>query len=111
MKENIGNIIRFWLRRSRAQNHGFLMVELLIAIVLLLIGVFRSGGDTRYAFFLDAGIIWLVGVPMALIGAFVLHLPVYGVYLMIMAEELVRALLCFPRFTSRKWIHNLAQTV
>ena len=39
MKENIGNIIRFWLRRSRAQNHGFLMVELLIAIVLLLIGV------------------------------------------------------------------------
>jgi putative MATE family efflux protein len=86
----------FWLRASN---------------LLLLIGVFRSGGDTRYAFFLDAGVIWLVGVPMALIGAFVLHLPVYGVYLMIMTEELVRALLCFPRFISRKWIHNLVQTV
>lgn len=39
MKENMRNIARFWLRRSRAQSQGFLMIELLIAIFLLLIGV------------------------------------------------------------------------
>jgi Na+-driven multidrug efflux pump len=88
-----------------------LLLWLRASNLLLLIGVFRSGGDTRYAFFLDAGIIWIVGVPMAYIGAFVLHLPVYGVYLMVMAEEVVRSSLCFPRFFSRKWIHNLAQTM
>lgn len=39
MKENMRNVVRFWPRRTRAQSRGFLMIELLIAIFLLLIGV------------------------------------------------------------------------
>jgi putative MATE family efflux protein len=74
----------------------------------LIIGIFRSGGDTRFSFLLDAGSVWLVGVPFALIGAFVLHLPVYGVVLMIMSEELVKMLIGFWRFSSRRWINNLS---
>ncbi len=79
--------------------------------MILFIGIFRSGGDTRFAFVLDGIIIWVVGVPLAFLGAFVLHLPVYWVYLMVMSEEISKWLLGIYRFFSRKWIHNLAKSV
>jgi Na+-driven multidrug efflux pump len=77
----------------------------------MVVGVLRSGGDTRYSFFLDGVIIWVVGVPSAIIGAFVLHLPVYGVYFMVMAEEFLKWVLGLRRFFSRKWIHDMAGRV
>jgi putative MATE family efflux protein len=80
-----------------------------VSNMIMIVGIFRSGGDTRFSFILDVGSVWLVGVPFALIGAFVLHLPVYGVVLMIMAEEVVKMLIGFWRFSSRKWINNLTQ--
>jgi len=48
---------------------------------------------------------------MAAYGAFGLHLPVYWVYLMVMSEEFTKCCLGIYRFFSKKWIHNLAQTV
>jgi putative MATE family efflux protein len=78
---------------------------------MLFIGVLRSGGDTRFAFVLDALIIWSLGVPMAYLGAFVFRFPVYLVYLMVMSEEFLKWLLALWRFRSRRWIHNLAQSV
>jgi len=82
-----------------------------VSNMIMIVGIFRSGGDTRFSFVLDVGSVWLVGIPFALIGAFVFHLPVYGVVLMIMAEELVKMLIGFWRFSSRKWINNLAHTM
>lgn len=79
--------------------------------LILFIGILRSGGDTRYAFLVDVGAIWLIGVPLAFIGAFVLDLPVYLVYLLVMTEELIKGVLCLQRFFSKKWINNLAITV
>jgi len=79
--------------------------------MMLFLGVLRSGGDTRYAFILDAGIIWAVGVPLAFIGAFVFHLPIYWVYLLVMTDEVTKWIIGLYRYFSRKWIHNLAQTV
>ncbi len=75
--------------------------------LLMLIGILRSGGDTRYAFFIDAGAIWGIGVPLAFIGAFVLHLPVHWVYLMVMTEEVVKLSLGLRRFFSQRWVHTL----
>jgi Na+-driven multidrug efflux pump len=51
--------------------------------------------------------VWLIGVPVALIGGFVLHLPVYYVYALVLLEEVVKLSIVIPRFISRKWIHNL----
>lgn len=82
-----------------------------VANLTLFIGIFRSGGDTRFAFLLDTVGVWLVGVPMALLGAFVLHLPVYWVYLMVMAEEAVKWGIAMRRFFSQRWMHNVTQTI
>jgi Na+-driven multidrug efflux pump len=74
---------------------------------ILFIGTMRAGGDTRYAMFTELFSIWVVGVPSALIGGFVLHLPVYGVYALVLLEEAVKALIVIRRFLSRRWIHDL----
>jgi len=88
-----------------------LLLWLRASNLILFVGIFRSGGDTRFALLLDAGIIWAIGVPLAVAGAFLFHLPVYLVYLLVMTEELTKWLLGMRRFLSRKWIHNLAQTL
>ncbi len=71
------------------------------------IGALRAGGDTRFALLMEICSIWLIGVPAAYVGAFVLHLPVYLVYLMVMLEEVAKAFVSGWRFKSRKWIHDL----
>jgi len=74
---------------------------------MLFIGALRAGGDTRYAMFMELFSIWAIGVPAALIGGFVLHLPVYWVYAMVLLEEAVKAIVILKRYLSRKWIHDL----
>lgn len=76
----------------------------------IVVGVLRAGGDTRFSLFLDGFIIWLVGVPLAALGAFVFHLPVYFVYLCAMSEETTKWILGINRYFSKKWINNLAQS-
>jgi Na+-driven multidrug efflux pump len=75
------------------------------------VGILRAGGDTRFSLFLDGLIIWIVGVPMAYLGAFVWHLPVYLVYLCAMSEEATKWILGMHRYFSRKWINNLTVQV
>lgn len=79
------------------------------ANMVIFIGILRSGGDTRFGFFLDAGTIWVVGVPLAALGAFAFHLPVYLVYLLVMMDELTKFVVGTWRYFSRRWIHNLSE--
>jgi putative MATE family efflux protein len=75
----------------------------------ILIGIIRSGGDTGVGFLIDAGSMWVVGVPLALAGAFLLHLPVYWVVAMVMADEVTKLCVGLPRVLSRKWIHQVTR--
>ena len=77
----------------------------------IVVGILRGGGDTRFCLSIDGTLTWLVAVPMAALGAFVFHLPVYWVYCMVLAEEVCKYTLGMYRYLSRKWIHNLAQTI
>ena len=74
---------------------------------MIFIGALRAGGDTRFCMFTELFSIWVIGVPAALLGGFVLHLPVYGVYALVLLEEAAKAIIVFWRFLSRKWIHDL----
>ncbi len=78
-----------------------------IGNMMVLIGAIRSGGDTRFGFLVDAGPMWLVGVPMALLGAFVFRLPIHWVVAMVAADEVTKLAIGLPRVLSRRWIHNL----
>lgn len=78
-----------------------------VSNLLVIVGVLRAGGDTRFGMFLDLSSVWAIGVPLALLGGLVFHLPVYYVYLMVMSEELVKLGIGLWRFSSRRWINNL----
>ncbi|RIK31858.1 MAG: MATE family efflux transporter [Anaerolineae bacterium] len=84
-----------------------LSVWLRVFNFMLFIGALRAGGDTKYAMFTELFSIWLIGVPAALIGGFVLHLPVYYVYALVLLEEVIKAVIITRRYLSRKWIHDL----
>lgn len=83
----------------RASNHA------------IVIGILRSGGDTRFSLILDGLVIWLVGVPFTAAGAFLFHLPVYFVYALTLTEEVTKYSIGLRRYFSKKWINDLTQKV
>ncbi len=78
---------------------------------VIIIGILRSGGDTRFSLILDGLVIWLVGIPITAAGAFLLHLPVYFVYALTLTEEITKLSLGLRRYFSKKWINDLTDKV
>ena len=72
-----------------------------------IVGILRSGGDTMAALLLDVTGVWLIGIPMAFLGGFVLKLPIHLVYAMVFIEEIYKLLLGFPRYRKKKWLRNI----
>ena len=76
-----------------------------------IVGILRSGGDTRFSLILDTGILWLVAVPVVFLAGLVWHLPPPLVYLLSASEEVLKFILGVNRLLSRKWIHNLTHSM
>lgn len=73
----------------------------------LVVGVLRGGGDTKFSMILEMGSVWLVGVPLAFLGALVFKLPVHYVYLLVTLEEVVKAFIGMIRVKSKRWVTNV----
>lgn len=71
-------------------------------------GILRSGGQTKYLLVIDTIGTWGFGIPLGLLAAFVLHMPIHLVYLMLSLEEGVRLLFGWFVFRRRKWMTNIA---
>lgn len=74
------------------------------------VGILRSGGDTRAALFIDVSGVWIMGIPMAVLGGLVLHLPIYIVYAMVFVEEVYKFILGIIRYRKKKWLRNIIST-
>lgn len=74
---------------------------------VMIIGILRGGGDTTYGSILQAFTLWLIGIPLAALAAFLLELPVYYVVMFAMVEEIVKLFIMMNRFKSFKWIKNM----
>lgn len=72
-----------------------------------IVGVLRGGGDTAFSAYLDIGGAWLIGVPLAFLGALVFKLPVYYVVALVSCEEVIKTIIGLPRILSKKWIRNV----
>lgn len=76
--------------------------------MLLIAGILRGGGDTRFAALIDVGSMWLIGVPLAFLGASVFHFPVYWVFLMVQLDEITKCVIFLFRLRSKRWIHQIS---
>ncbi|WBW99659.1 MATE family efflux transporter [Oceanirhabdus sp. W0125-5] len=74
---------------------------------ILVVGVFRSGGETVFAMALDSGTVWFIGIPMAIIGGICLKLPIPIVIALVNIEEVVKVVIGMKRMLSNKWIKNI----
>lgn len=72
-----------------------------------IVGVLRSGGDTRVCLFIDTSGVWMIGIPMAFLGGLFLKQPIYIVYAMVMFEEVYKAVIGYARYRQKKWLRNL----
>lgn len=75
--------------------------------MVMIVGVFRGGGNTTYSMLVQAGTVWLYSVPLAFIGAVVWKLPIQWVYILICSKECIKIFVEFTRLKSGKWIKNI----
>lgn len=75
----------------------------------LIVGVFRSGGNSRFGFICDTIDMWCYAVPLGLIAAFVLKLPVKTVYFLLCTDEFVKWPWVFKYYFSNKWARNITR--
>lgn len=75
--------------------------------LLMIVGVLRGGGDTHYAMRVELAAVWLVGVPMAFIGAVLLKWSLEWTVAAMMMEEVIKSIFCFYRYLSKKWCKNV----
>ncbi len=63
-----------------------------------IVGVLRGGGDTTFAMIIDVGSVWIVGVPLAFIGAMLLKIPVYWVYAIVTIEDVIKIIVMMMKY-------------
>lgn len=78
-----------------------------VANTFIILGFLRAGGDTNYAAIMDTGTMWLIGVPLAAVGAFILHQPIPIVYMLALSDEVVKLVIAYRRYRSGRWVNNL----
>lgn len=70
-------------------------------------GIIRSGGKTKYVMWIDIIGTWMCGVPLGLLSAFVLKLPITYVYFILSMEECVRWIISLIIFKKKNWMSNI----
>ena len=76
-----------------------------------IVGVLRGGGDVRMATLIDLTPLWAVALPLAVLSGLVFKLGIFWVYLSMMSENAVKAVLSTRRFISGKWINDVTVSV
>ncbi|HAX72774.1 MAG TPA: MATE family efflux transporter [Firmicutes bacterium] len=88
---------------------GFMVFRVYNAV--LIVGIFRGGGDAKYGSIMQGITLWTVGIPLAWMGAFVFHLPVTSVFFLGCLEEVLKFVILRRRFNSNKWINNVVDNL
>lgn len=70
-------------------------------------GIFCAGGDSRFGFLCDTVTMWCITVPLGLLTAFMLKLPVLAVYFIVNLDEIVKLPAVYCHYKKYKWVKDL----
>ena len=99
---------------------GYLRVMLLVCSYYIIgksinctviAGIFPAGSDTRFGLICDTVTMWCVVVPAGLIAAFVLKLPVLGVYLVLNTDEIIKLPVVYWYYKKYRWLKNITREI
>ena len=100
------------------QAHDYLNIMLIISSyyvigqamnTLLIAGIFRAGGDSRFGLICDAITMWVIAVPLGFFSAFVLNLPPMVVYFILCLDEFWKIPVVYKHYKSFKWLKNITR--
>ncbi len=72
-------------------------------------GIFPAGGDTKFGMICDIVTLWCVVVPMGMIAAFWLKLPVLAVAFILTLDEFVKIPVVYKHYMKYKWVKNITR--
>lgn len=76
---------------------------------VLICGIFRAGGDSRFGFICDTISMWAVSVPLGLLAAFVFKLPPLWVYIILYLDEFEKMPFIIRHYKKRGWLKNITR--
>ena len=75
---------------------------------VIFMATLRAGGDSMFLMFLDCGVLWLLGVPLAFAGVYLLHIrTIGGLFALLQLEQVVRMGIGYFRYRKGTWCRNL----
>ncbi|WP_247897815.1 MATE family efflux transporter [Paenibacillus pabuli] len=72
-------------------------------------GVFTAGGDSKFGFWCDAIVMWVIILPLGYLCAFVWQVPPLVLYLIISLDEVIKLPVAFIRYRQYKWLNNITR--
>jgi putative MATE family efflux protein len=72
-------------------------------------GIFAAGGDTRFGMICDIITLWAVVVPLGMVCAFVLKLPVLVVAAVLTLDEFVKLPAVYWNYKKYNWVKDITQ--
>lgn len=77
--------------------------------VTIIVGILRSGGDTKYGMCVDVGAMWCGSILCGFLAAFVFRLPVEAVYAILLCDEVIKIPFAYKRYRSKKWLKSVTR--
>jgi putative MATE family efflux protein len=92
--------------------------QLMLAISIIVIfqgtnsimtkGVLRGGGDTKMLMLTDNIFLWILAIPLGLLGGFVLKVSPFWIYMFLKSDQIVKTFWAYLRLRSGKWIRKIS---
>ncbi len=104
---NMGNNISEVTLNSAMSIMAFYAFEFTIRQVpfLMIVGIFRSGGDTVTGVKYDLLTLWGLSIPATIIAVYVLNVPFTVAFaVMYIFEDYIKSIMCIKYYKSMKWI-------
>ncbi|UMY56092.1 MATE family efflux transporter [Paenibacillus peoriae] len=72
-------------------------------------GIFTAGGDSKFGFWCDTVVMWLIILPLSYLCAFVWQVPPIFLYIVISLDEMIKLPIAFIRYRQFKWLNNITR--
>ena len=114
----VSPVLRIFTGSLSAQAHSYLKNMMYICTYYMIgksvnatviAGVFCAGGDTKFGLKCDAVTMWVILIPIGMITAFVLKLPIMVVYFIISMDEIIKLPAVYIHYKKYNWVRNLTE--
>lgn len=114
----VSPVLRIFTGSLSAQAHSYLKNMMYICTYYMIgksvnatviAGVFCAGGDTKFGLKCDAVTMCVILIPIGMITAFVLKLPIMVVYFIISMDEIIKLPAVYRHYKKYNWVRNLTE--